>query len=274
MQYRLKLSIADLPFAIVTDHRLIARFLESYFASFRSDGSPAFSINVDSGVPLPVSAVRNRVVPEIEQEDSGEYHIVNNCSDRVVIGHIDKSGVACRLTGRACTDTYLLSAAVRVCVQFHLERNGGFFLHGACGSVAGRGVLFTGKSTAGKSTALRNLHPDTIIAEDAVALRMKGSGMRVYAIPFRGERPADTALDALCFPRKWTGTPKLSREGAASVATELAANALFCAPASEPLMAGALATIAGCSASVSGYECYFDKSTDLHAVFSAYGIFN
>ena len=275
MKYRLGLSIADLPFEIVTDHRLVGRFLESYFAAFRSDGSPGFTIIIDSGVPAPVSGVRSRVVPEIERDGpGGGYLIVNNSSDRVVIGHIDDDGGTCRLTGRACTDTYLLSTAVRVCVQFWLERSNGFFLHAACGSVRGAGVLFTGKSTAGKSTALRNLHPDTVIAEDAVAVRMNGSGARVYAIPFRGEKSGDIPLHALCFPRKWKGTPMLTREGAATIAAELTANALFCAPSTETLMADTLATIASFSTSVPGYDCYFDKATDLHAVFAAYGILN
>lgn len=274
MKYRLGLSIAGLPFEITTDHRLVGRFLDSYFAAFRSDSSPGFSIVVDSGVPVPVSGVRSRVVPEIRRDERSGYRIINNGSDRITIGRIDENNGTCRLTGRACADTYLLSAAIRVCVQFRLERSGGFFLHAACGGVRGRGVLFTGKSTAGKSTALRNLHPDTIIAEDTVALRMNGSGARVYAIPFRGEKPADITLDALCFPRNWPGTPGLTREGAATTASVLTANALFCAPSSEEIMAGTLATIASCSTSVPGYDCYFDTTTDLHAVFAAHGIFN
>ncbi len=274
MKYRLRLNIADLPFEIITDHRLIARFLDTYFAAFRSDKSPESSIIIDSEVPIPVSGVKSSVIPEIEPAEGGGYRIVNNCRDRILIGHIEKDELTCHLTGRACADTYLLSSTIRVFVQFRVERHGGLFLHAACGSVKGKGVLFTGKSTAGKSTALRNLRPDTIIAEDAVALRVFGSTTKVYAIPFRGEVPSNTELDALFFPRKYSGPSRLTREAAAEVASEITANALFCAPSSEEIMSRTLETIALCSSIVPGYGCFFDKTTDLQAVFTAHGIFD
>lgn len=269
MKYRTNLSIAGLPFEIATNHRLVARFVDSYFNAFHSDHTPTFQVEIDSDVPSPASAVGNRVVPEIEPDKRGGYRIINNPGDRIEIGRIVDEGEYCRLSGRTCTDTYLLSSAVRICVQFRLERCGGFFLHAACGSVDGKGVLFTGKSTA-----LRNLHPDAIIAEDAVAIRADEQGVRAYAIPFRGEPPVEANLDALCFPRKFSGIPNLNRETAASIASRLTASALFCAPESERLMADTLSTIAHCSSTVPGYDCFFDSTTDLHAVFSSYGIFN
>jgi hypothetical protein len=107
-----------------------------------------------------------------------------------------------------------------------------------------------------------------------VAIRADAQGIRVYPIPFRGEPPVESSLDALCFPHKSGGIPKLDRESAASVASELTANALFCAPDSEQLMADTLSTINRCSTAVPGYDCYFDVTTDLHAVFASCGIFN
>lgn len=274
MPYRLRLSVADLPFELVTMHRSTARTLETYFHDYRTDAVPGFSISIQSGRRQPNRTCSSRVVPELEPGTAGEYRIINNNTERVVIGHIDEPSGTCRLTDRVCLDTYLLSSAVRVCTQFHLERNGGFFLHGACGAIGRKGVLFTGKSTAGKSTALHNLQPDRIVAEDATALRITGGNVRVYAIPFRGERPSHTVLSALCFPRKSTEPPRLIREGTAAVATELTANALFSAPASETHMSTVLSTIINCSTAVPGYNCYFDKSTNLYGVFAEHGLFN
>jgi hypothetical protein len=274
MQYRLRLSIADLPFEILTDRRSTARFLETYFGAYRTDDAPGVSILVAGSKPFRGRTPSERVVPELEPDSPGVWRIFNNSSERITIGYIDERESWCSLDGCVRSNPYLLSSAIRLCMQFFLERHGGFFLHGACGTVRGKGVLFTGKSTAGKSTALYNLRPEAIIAEDAAALRITKGETMVYAVPFRGELPSHAVLTALCFPRKWTGTPKLLREGAAAVAAELAANALFCAPGSEALMSAVLGTIVDCSVSVSGYDCYFDKSTDLFTVFRDHGIFN
>ena len=274
MKYHRNYSIAGLPFETATDLRSVAGFMDSYFAAYRSNEPPAFSIFFDKNAPLPVSLNRKLIVPEIEHDEHGNYLILNNSSERAALGYIENNGKQCHLNGGLRTDEYLLSAAIRSCIQFQLERNNGFFLHAACGSIAGRGVVFTGESTAGKTTALHNLHPDSIIAEDAVALRMHDAKPYVHAIPFRGEHPAKTPLDVLCFPRKWHGEPRLTREEPGTVAVELTANALFSAPSSPQLMSDVLATVIRFGSSIPGYNCYFDLSTNLSTVFAKYGILN
>ena len=273
MQHRLRLEIAALPFEIRSGCRAILDYLEEYFIAYRSNRPPDFTIGIEGNVAPSDTGSSFMVIPELEALSTDTFRIVNNCSERRTIGTIE-NGTTALLNRQTCGSGYLLTSALRLCVQFFLERNCGFFLHASCGRVNGTGILFTGKSTAGKTTALHNLHPDAVIAEDAVALRMKTGRIHVYAIPFRGENSSETVVRALFFPRKSTGTPKLIREAASAVVAELAANALFCGPSESSLMNHVLSTISDCCTLIPGYSCYFDKSTDLLPVFTSYGILN
>jgi hypothetical protein len=268
------LSIADLPFEIVTAQQVNARFIDSYFSAYKCSQSPAFTISIEDDTQASSERYSERVVPELMPVSRTIWRIVNNNEQRLSIGTIDTGSHRCLLKRADSSNDYLLSSAIRLCVQFFLERNEGFFLHGACGTIGTSGILFTGKSTSGKSTALRNLHPEKIVAEDAVALRRIDRAFKVYAIPFRGEKPDAATCMALCFPKKWKGAPKLTQENESTVVAELTANALYCAPSSEELMRTVFSTIVECSGAVAGYNCYFAKSTNLFSVFSDYGFFN
>lgn len=274
MHFRTGLSIAGLPFEIVTAQQVSARFIDSYFSAYRSSQSPAFTISIEDDTQASGKRHSGRIVPELMPVSRNIWRIINNNEQRLSIGTIDTGSHWCSIKNGAPSNDYFLSSAIRLCVQFYLERNRGFFLHGACGTIGTSGILFTGKSTSGKSTALCNLHPEKVVAEDAVALRESDNVVTVYAIPFRGEGPAVAICTALCFPKKWKGVPKLTQKNKSTVVAELAANALYCAPSSQECMHTVFSTIVDCSVALTGYNCYFAKSTNLYQVFSDYGLFN
>jgi hypothetical protein len=274
MKYRQRLCIADLPFEISVVRPAIAHFLKVYFKGYQTEFAPVFTVFIETKEGFSGRVRWDRVVPELAPASPGHWNILNNDKTRMVVGAVDEKECACTLGSIVCSDINLLSSAIRLCVQFFLERNDGFFLHAACGTIGGKGILFTGKPTAGKSAGLHNLRPDTVVSEDAAAIRIMHDGLRVFAIPFRGEPPSSMPLTAIVFPRKWRGAHGLIRHKPAAIASELTANALFCAPSSEILMSVVLKTISQCSLLVPAYDCRFDKSTDLIPLFNEYGIFD
>jgi hypothetical protein len=272
MNYNLRFSVAGIPFEISTGRSSLARFLETYFSGYSVNCMPIWSINIISASQSDSPVTSDTIIPELNQQSTDLWQIIVNSSEQTVIGHINVTEKSCSINDYNKCGTYLLTSCIRLCIQFFLERSNGFFLHAASGVVNGKGILFTGYSTSGKSTALKNLNPETIIAQDALALRICNNTTHVFAIPFRGERPAQSALDAICFPRKWKGTPELRRDNLATVISEITSNALFCAPSSDLMMNSALSTITDVSMNIPGFDCLFDKTTNLHKVFTEYGI--
>jgi len=272
MNYNLRFSIADIPFEINTERPSLARFLETYFSGYSNNCTPLWSIKINSASLSDSPITSDTIIPELNQESTDIWQIVVNSSEQTEIGHINEIEKSCTINDYNTCGTYLLTSCIRLCVQFFLERSNGFFLHAASGTVNGKGILFTGHSTSGKSTALKNLIPEAIIAQDALALRICDDTPHVFAIPFRGERPAQSPLNAICFPRKWKGTPELRRDTIATVISEITSNALFCAPSSDLMMNSALSTITDVSMNIPGFDCLFDKTTNLHKVFTEYGI--
>jgi len=94
-------------------------------------------------------------------------------------------------------------------VQGLLARGRGVELH-ACGAIdRGRGLLFVGQSTAGKTTMARlwqAVGGVTIASDDRVIVRRAGDGFALHGTPWHGEaalaEPASARLAALFFLAK------------------------------------------------------------------------
>jgi hypothetical protein len=271
MKYLSRWSVAGLPFELSVPRASIARFCTTYFKGYETTADPCFSITLGA---CTCSMPPRRIVPELVSYNEGVWNVATAGLERRTTGLIDEKDCACRIDGCMHHSMYGLTAMVRICIQFFLERQQGFFLHAACGAVEGKGIAFTGKSTAGKSTGLRNASPDRIVAEDAVALRITNGIPYMYAIPFRGERSYSMPLSAVLFPRKSEATPCLVRESTTSVITELTANALVAAPSDALLMNRVLGTIADYAELLPGYSCYFAKTTNLLPLIRQHVVFN
>lgn len=273
MIYTLHVTIALIPFEIISYRKSLNTFLSRYFSSYHTVIEPVFSIIIDSNGPG-TDSISEQIIPELQHRDPGVFSIIDNALSGNSIGLIDIPSKRCTLYISVFKNMYLLTSAIRICIQFFLERNDGFFLHAASGMVKGKGVIFTGESTAGKSTALQNLKPDNIVSEDAAAIRFIENSAFIFSIPFKGDRSTTAPLDYICFPRKWTEKPQLQRIKSSDMILEITANTLFSAPSCDDIMNTVLSTIHLCSNTVQGYNCLFYKTTNLSSVFDDYGLFN
>ncbi len=73
---------------------------------------------------------------------------------------------------------------------FHLAQRSGLLVHAAGAVFGGVGIVFPGRSRAGKSTLSRQLQNDprvTLLSDDRIILRKTNGGFRAFGTPWPGE---------------------------------------------------------------------------------------
>lgn len=84
-----------------------------------------------------------------------------------------------------------LHVALRSLIPMLLPRFDGCLVH-ACGvALEGRGLVFFGRSGAGKSTVARAFPRDVVFSDELVAVRREPAGVRLHSTPFFGELVLD-----------------------------------------------------------------------------------
>lgn len=184
----------------------------------------------------------------------------------IPLGNIDPRKRLCSLNLTGNFSYSRLLSAIRACFHFFIERNRGFLLHASCGTVQGRTYIFTGKAGSGKSTALQNCHPEKIIAEDFLAIRITEKQPAAFSIPFRREKSALARPRAIIFPKKFPGPTHLVKETNAQAVSEITANALFCSPHCLSLVQPVLKSISKFCVLVPGYSLYFVRKANLREI--------
>lgn len=268
MMQPLYVTIADVPFTIeIEDTALRGRVRGMFGTYLAADVKPFFKVILD-GAYRPERNSSRRNDPVMVEKRAGKYFVVEGRRDasRRALGTIDVRRKTCRFVLDGSFNFFLITSAIRSCFLFFLERHGGFFLHAASGIVNGYAYTFTGKSDSGKTTALGNFHPDEVLAEDALAVRLRAGNPEIFAIPFRGEKNARAPAKAVFFPRKSKGAPRMERESAAGCASELLANAMFSSPYDTTIIQPVLETIGRFCRDVPGFNLYFPKAGSLREV--------
>jgi energy-coupling factor transporter ATP-binding protein EcfA2 len=72
-----------------------------------------------------------------------------------------------------------------------LARSGGLLVHAYGVVLEGKGLVFFGRSGAGKSTVARALPEDGVLSDELVALRRESEGVRLCSTPFFGDLVLD-----------------------------------------------------------------------------------
>jgi hypothetical protein len=94
--------------------------------------------------------------------------------------------------GRLWDVSSIIYDFLQVLMIVHLaQRREGVFLHAAgIKDSAGRGMIFAGKSTAGKSTTAKRWHREpgaAVLNDDRVIVRKRGGRFRMYGSPWHGD---------------------------------------------------------------------------------------
>ena len=262
----LKIKIARTCGGIAADDGALNKILESYFRSYLSDEEPLFNIYI-KGSYRNLNKPCGNGWPVFVRETKEVYEIIEKREKKTrLLGIIDSRKNLCHIDIRKYFNYSNLIQALRACFHFFIEERGGFFLHAGCGVVSGKAYIFAGRHGAGKSTALRNLQPESVIAEDTVVIKNNGCDSLVFSTPFRREENASGRVEALIFPRKFRGSPYKIKEPKAASASELISNALFSSPYSWRLVDSVVKNISLLCESTPGYRLYFPREGSIREV--------
>lgn len=83
---------------------------------------------------------------------------------------------------------YAIDSVLRIVHSLALAQEGGFLLHASSAVRNGKAFLFSGVSTAGKTTISRLAPPDVaVLTDEASYIRKNGDSYIAYGTPFAGE---------------------------------------------------------------------------------------
>ena len=83
---------------------------------------------------------------------------------------------------------YSIDSVLRIVYSMVLAREGGFLLHASSAVRNGKAFLFSGLSTAGKTTISRLAPPDAaVLTDEASYVRKTAAGYTAFGTPFAGE---------------------------------------------------------------------------------------
>jgi hypothetical protein len=238
------------------------------YRSFECGRPPFFTVNI-RGAASQLKRRRLQQKHHLELEaEGGRVHIIKRRIKGAPyrLGRIDPRARTCFIRLADINDMSTLRAAVRLCFQYFIERGGGILLHAAAGKVNGEVYVFTGKSGAGKTTALMNSSPDEITAEDVAVLKVCRGGTTLFSTPFRGEQYAQGRVKALFFPLKKAGRPYIEPVSPPRALAEIMANVIMASPGDAQCVGDVMTRVLDLCARVPVYDLYFPKEGDLRKV--------
>ena len=240
MPDRIVTRISDVVFAISADRPLAAILLEESYRDFASDGEPEVTIHARYGAQPPMALRDEELVFDSEKVwslyHSGGVDILALRSPlhgpqpyKVAIfrDEFRRGEVYSQLRpGEQQAEGALLpnplefplAQVLMVCL---MARGRGLMVH-ACGiDDGGRGYLFAGNSTHGKSTMARIWRDEaTILNDDRIVLRWRDGRVWMYGTPWHGDysgvSPRGVPLEKLFFLRHAAGNELRPQAGTAA----------------------------------------------------------
>ncbi len=184
------LEIAGIPCRLASRDEDLRAFLAQRYADFAVDAAPEFSLRVDVTAPPP---------DEVSSRWTGSFARIDGREDVLTIegagfhGAFDESseeGWIVQPLDPSPLETFLTA----ICAG-HLLKKDGFLLHAAAITADDGAYVFFGPSGSGKTT-VAELIGRGVITDEMVAIRRDGGRYRVFAVPWRGQRP-DASLAGL-----------------------------------------------------------------------------
>ncbi len=211
----IRLVVGGVPLRVVADRASLARRIAERYRGFDDEtgGAPAFELAL--GVDAAASPPRLHPTwvdnPPIEATGTMERMRIAGAGFRGRLDWNEHRGSASIPDSLAHADLF-----IRIAAGVGLLRDGGTLLHAAAVVRDGFGLAFSGPSGAGKSTLADICRAGglDVLADEMVAARPRGCGLRLIGTPFWSGKPRDTPFGGLFLLRK-AAEPALERLPAA-----------------------------------------------------------
>lgn len=158
-------------------------------------------------------------------------------------------------------EDFYLDLFLRVVYSHHLLKKNGFFLHASGLVMDEKAYIFFGPPQSGKSTILKLLESDSLLADELVAFRDEGK-IYIYGTPFHQGTAARLLVGQVAglFQLIKSDTDRVESLGQIELVRELFKNIEFggLLPAAGP---GLLNLVGRISQKIPGYKLYFKKDS-------------
>lgn len=201
MNKQLNLKIAGFSIGITAGKAEYLEKLENFYEGFMGDNKKSdLSIRIENR-PEIKTAPTTKYVSVIKKNNN--YKVVNKNQKAYVVGDIYPGEKRCSYYSRYNQLIIpFFDSLLKSCVQILLEKKSGVFLHASAVNLRGKGYVFSGPSTAGKTTIVNMKKGLDIISEEYVTVCKHNGNFSIFETPWCGRHNKQTKLDKIFFLKK------------------------------------------------------------------------
>lgn len=201
MNKHLGLSIAGFTISITAEKDEYLKMLNNFYEGFVGDNiKPDLSIRIEDRAEIK-TVPTTKYVSVIKKNN--HYKVVNKNRKSYVVGDIYPGEKRCSYYNRY---KHLIipffDSLLKSCVQILLEKKSGVFLHASAVNLKGKGYVFSGPATAGKTTIVNMKKGLNIISEEYVTVCKHNGFYSIFETPWCGSFNKQTKLDKIFFLKK------------------------------------------------------------------------
>jgi hypothetical protein len=201
MNKQLNIKIAGFSIGIRAEKTEYLEQLEKFYKGFVSnDKKSDFLIGIEDRTEIK-TVPTTKYVSVIRKNN--HYKVVNENRKSYVFGDIFPEEKRCSYYNQynpmiiPFFDSFLKS-----CVHILLEKKNGVFLHASAVNLKGKGYVFSGPSTSGKTTIVNMKKGLDIISEEYVTVCKHNGYYSIFETPWCGRHNQQTKLDKIFFLKK------------------------------------------------------------------------
>ena len=223
MNKQINLKIADFSIGITAEKAEDLEKLENFYEGFLDDNKKSdLLIRIENKTEIK-TVPTTKYVSVIKKNN--HYTAVNQNQKAYVVGDIYLREKRCRYYNRYNQLIIpFFDSLLKSCVQLLLEKKSGIFLHASAVNLRGKGYVFSGPSTSGKTTIVNMEKGLDIISEEYVTVCKHNGNFSIFETPWCGRHNKRTKLDKIFFLKK-DSTLKFQRLNKAESFMEIMSNA-------------------------------------------------
>jgi len=201
MNKQLNLKIAGFSIEITAEKDEYLKMLENFYEGFLGDEiEPDFSIKIEDRSVIK-TVPTTKYVTLIKKKN--HYTAVNKNRKSYIVGDIfpgEKRGSYYNRYNQLIIPFF--DSLLKSCVQLLLEKKRGVFLHASAVNLKGKGYVFSGPSTAGKTTIVNMKKGLNILSEEYVTVCKHNGFYAIFETPWCGRHNKHAKLDKIFFLKK------------------------------------------------------------------------